>query len=94
LLIGLVVALVAAMALDTTVVRIDPDAEPAAGTFSPAASGAAELPRIRAAVETRRQVLEGLGSDSLTGREISITGVFKLVNPKSWLVTPVDVKLL
>jgi len=196
--IGLVVALVAAMALDTTVVRIDPDAEPAAGTFSPAAFGAAELPRIRAAVETRavdavelaaaiaadkqaaaerhgtaagigavmpvrftgivgegrsgvydvavkglpeelrvrvqtgpavngtdlrdapgdilfgqftnqieyqdagaaindelkRQVLEGLGSDTLTGREISITGVFKLVNPKSWLVTPVDVKLL
>ena len=38
---------------DTTVVPIDPEGDAAAGGFSPAAFGAAEFPRIRAAVETR-----------------------------------------
>lgn len=44
--------------------------------------------------ELKRSVLEGLDTSALTGREISVTGVFKLINPKSWLVTPVDLKLL
>ena len=195
---GGVAVLLVAMALDTTVVPIDPEGDAAGGGFSPAAFGAAEFPRIRAAVETRavpaaelaaaiaedeaaaaerhgtpagigavmpvrftgivgegksgvydvaveglpeelrvrvqtgpavngtdlrdapgdilfgqftnqieyqdagsainaelkRSVLEGLDTSALTGREISVTGVFKLVNPKSWLVTPVDLKLL
>lgn len=39
--------------------------------------------------EVKRTVLAGIDPDTLTGKTVSVTGVFKLVNPKSWLVTPV-----
>ncbi|WP_271274460.1 DUF2291 family protein [Aliamphritea hakodatensis] len=37
----------------------------------------------------KSSVLTGIASTDLTGRQLSVTGVFKLINPKNWLVTPV-----
>lgn len=39
--------------------------------------------------EMKKQVLEGVDVDDLVGKTVTVTGVFKLVNPKNWLVTPV-----
>ncbi|MGS4946077.1 DUF2291 family protein [Meridianimarinicoccus sp. RP-17] len=33
--------------------------------------------------------LDGLDRDALPGKTVSVTGVFTLINPASWLVTPV-----
>ncbi|GAA4228522.1 DUF2291 domain-containing protein [Sagittula sp. NFXS13] len=38
-------------------------------------------------------VLDGIDRDSLPGKTIEVTGVFKLLNPKMWLVTPVEVSV-
>lgn len=35
-------------------------------------------------------VLADLNRDALAGKTVSVVGVFKLINPKNWLVTPVD----
>lgn len=35
------------------------------------------------------EVLSDLDRDSLSGKTVSVVGVFKLINPKNWLVTPV-----
>lgn len=37
----------------------------------------------------KREVLADIDTSALEGREITVTGAFKLLNPKSWLVTPV-----
>lgn len=37
----------------------------------------------------KEDVLAGVDTSALTGRTVSVTGVFTLVNPKNWLVTPV-----
>ncbi|MCM2502777.1 DUF2291 domain-containing protein [Aureimonas altamirensis] len=39
--------------------------------------------------EMKRQVLAGVDTAALTGKTITVTGAFRLINPKSWLVTPV-----
>ncbi len=39
--------------------------------------------------EMKSEVLASVDTASLTGKTISVTGAFKLVNPNSWLVTPV-----
>jgi len=39
--------------------------------------------------EVKKQVLAGLKPTELTGKTVSVVGVFKLVNPKNWIVTPV-----
>lgn len=39
------------------------------------------------------EVLADLDRDTLTGKTISVTGVFKLINPKNWLVTPVQLEV-
>ncbi|MEK1863730.1 MAG: DUF2291 family protein, partial [Rhizobium leguminosarum] len=31
--------------------------------------------------------------DALDGKQATVVGVFKLINPKNWLVTPVKVEL-
>ncbi|WP_116134460.1 DUF2291 domain-containing protein [Tropicimonas sp. IMCC34043] len=36
------------------------------------------------------EVLTGLDRASLEGRTVAVTGVFRLINPKNWLITPVD----
>ena len=44
--------------------------------------------------QVKAQVLAGVDNSALTGKTIAVTGVFTLINPKNWLVTPVrlDVK--
>jgi predicted lipoprotein len=39
--------------------------------------------------EMKKEVLAKVDTSSLTGKTISVVGAFKLINPKSWLVTPV-----
>ena len=41
----------------------------------------------------KAQVLNDLDRDAMTGREMSVVGVFRLVNPKMWLVTPVKLSV-
>ena len=40
--------------------------------------------------ELKTQVLAGVDTASLTGKQIEVTGAFTLVNPTGWLVTPVE----
>lgn len=35
------------------------------------------------------EVLVGLDRDALTGKTVTVTGAFTLINPRNWLVTPV-----
>ena len=39
------------------------------------------------------EVLSDLDRDALTGKTITVTGVFKLINPKNWLITPVALEV-
>lgn len=39
--------------------------------------------------EVKKVVLEGLDPAVLTGKTVTVFGVFKLVNPKNWIVMPV-----
>ncbi|WP_235814955.1 DUF2291 family protein [Roseibium aggregatum] len=39
----------------------------------------------------KQVVLEGLDTSALTGKTIQVTGAFRLINPKNWLVTPTEV---
>lgn len=39
--------------------------------------------------QVKKTVLANIDPNALTGKTISVVGVFKLVNPKSWIVTPV-----
>ncbi|EPC01838.1 hypothetical protein L861_19500 [Litchfieldella anticariensis FP35 = DSM 16096] len=39
--------------------------------------------------EMKQQVLSDIDTGDLTGMAISVTGVFQLINPHNWLVTPV-----
>lgn len=43
--------------------------------------------------EMKKQVLAGIDTSVLTGKTISVTGVFKLINAKNWLVTPVTMSV-
>ncbi len=38
-------------------------------------------------------ILKNIDRDSLPGKEIEVTGVFKLINPKNWLITPVQLEV-
>lgn len=37
----------------------------------------------------KEEVLAGVDTGALTGKTVSVTGVFTLINPENWLVTPV-----
>lgn len=39
--------------------------------------------------EVKKQVLAKIDTKNLTGKTVSVTGAFTLINPKNWLVTPV-----
>ncbi len=43
--------------------------------------------------EMKKSVLANLDPATLSGKTASVIGVFKLINPKNWLVTPVKVDL-
>ena len=37
--------------------------------------------------------LKGLDRKDMTGKTLNVTGVFTLINPKNWLVTPVKLEV-
>lgn len=39
------------------------------------------------------EVLSDLDRDALSGKTISVTGVFTMINPRNWLVTPVTLEV-
>lgn len=39
----------------------------------------------------KKAVLDGIDTASLSGKTLEITGAFRLVNPKNWMITPVEV---
>ncbi|MFG6178102.1 DUF2291 family protein [Halomonas sp. THAF12] len=41
----------------------------------------------------KAQVLSGIDAEALSGRTITVTGAFKLINPSNWLVTPVSLSV-
>ncbi len=43
--------------------------------------------------ELKKQVLTDIDTATLTGKTIEVTGAFTLINPKSWLVTPVQLSV-
>lgn len=43
--------------------------------------------------EMKKTVFAGLDPDTLDGKSATVVGVFKLINPKNWLVTPVKVEV-
>lgn len=43
--------------------------------------------------ELKTRVLSGIDNSTLTDKTVSVVGAFKLVNPKSWLITPVSMEV-
>lgn len=43
--------------------------------------------------ELKTQVLADIDTAALTGKTIEVTGAFTLINPSSWLVTPVELSV-
>lgn len=41
----------------------------------------------------KQAVLADIDTASLSGKSVTVTGVFKLINPKNWLVTPVSMEV-
>ncbi|MGM8852128.1 DUF2291 family protein [Salinicola halophyticus] len=41
----------------------------------------------------KKAVLADVDTANLDGKSVSVTGVFKLINPKNWLVTPVSLEV-
>ncbi|GED23852.1 DUF2291 family protein [Halomonas halmophila] len=41
----------------------------------------------------KAQVLADIDTDALSGKRVSVTGAFKLINPNNWLVTPVSLSV-
>lgn len=52
-----------------------------------------EFQNAGAAINTamKTAVLAGVDTAALTGKTVAVTGAFTLVNPKNWLVTPVEI---
>ncbi|MCZ0962825.1 DUF2291 family protein [Paracoccus benzoatiresistens] len=36
-------------------------------------------------------VLDGIDTANLSGKTVTVTGAFRLINPKNWMITPVEV---
>lgn len=41
----------------------------------------------------KAEILADLDRDTLTGKTIAVTGVFTMISPKNWLVTPVELSV-
>lgn len=41
----------------------------------------------------KKAILANVDTANLEGKSVSVTGVFKLINPKNWLVTPVSLEV-
>lgn len=44
--------------------------------------------------EVKSQVLVNLNRDELSGKTVEVVGVFQLINPANWLVTPVRLRVV
>lgn len=44
--------------------------------------------------EMKEQVIEGIDRDGLVGQSVEVVGVFTLINPKNWLLTPVGFEII
>lgn len=38
-------------------------------------------------------VLDAIDTSALTGRSVTVTGAFRLINPKNWMITPVEMSV-
>ncbi|MGN7869117.1 DUF2291 family protein [Paracoccus sp. 22332] len=38
-------------------------------------------------------VLDGIDTANLTGKTVTVTGAFRLINPKNWMITPVELSV-
>lgn len=38
-------------------------------------------------------ILDGIDTANLTGKTMQVTGAFRLINPKNWMITPVEVTI-
>jgi predicted lipoprotein len=54
-----------------------------------------EFQNAGAAINTamKKAVLANVDAANLSGKTVSVTGAFTLVNPKNWLVTPVEISV-
>ncbi|CAM5774208.1 lipoprotein [Labrys miyagiensis] len=43
--------------------------------------------------EMKKQVLSKIDNSNLTGKTLDVVGAFQLINPKSWLITPVKLEV-
>jgi len=43
--------------------------------------------------EVKKTVLANIDLSTLSGKTVTVSGVFKLVNPKSWIITPVRIDI-
>lgn len=43
--------------------------------------------------QLKAEVLDGIDAESLEGKTVTVTGAFTLINPATWLVTPVSVEV-
>ncbi|SES36089.1 Predicted lipoprotein [Tranquillimonas rosea] len=43
--------------------------------------------------EMKEQVLADIDTANLSGKSVTVTGVFKLINPNNWLITPVEMSV-
>ena len=46
-----------------------------------------KMPRLH----TKAEVLDKIDAANLTGKTVEVVGAFRLINPKNWLITPVEV---
>lgn len=44
--------------------------------------------------EMKRQVLEGIAGQDLTGETLEVVGAFTMINPSNWLITPVQMTIV
>ena len=145
--VALGLAVLAAIALDTTVVKVGSEADARQQAFSPDTYGTQEFPRIRDAVIERAvpatdlaaaiaadqdaaidgtdlrdapgdiafgafknqieyqdagsginramaaEVLAPIDTTALAGKQVTVTGAFRLINPSNWLITPVALEV-
>ena len=43
--------------------------------------------------EMKQSVLAAIDTNALAGKTVNVVGAFRLINPKSWLVTPVRLEV-
>ena len=60
---------------------------------NPLSIGNTPLVRLNRVVGPKALVLAKLDREKLPGKTIEVVGVFQLINPANWMVTPVQLKV-